>query len=186
MIRIVLADDHRMLLETLGSLLELEEDLHVVGKASNGAEVLSLVKQFQPDICIMDIEMPLKSGLDVAEELQQHSCKIILLTTFARQDYLERVRKANVGGYLLKDRRSEDLIHSIPIILNGGQLYAPELIDMSYERELSQTTQDDKLSVMEKSEKATIHNSVSNLLYKWYDRNRITSFSPMKKKQWFK
>ncbi len=71
MIRIVIAEDQTMLLGALGALLDLEEDMEVVGKAKNGEEALQLVKQLKPDICIMDIEMPIKSGLDAAEELKK-------------------------------------------------------------------------------------------------------------------
>ena len=71
MIRIVIAEDQQMMLGALGSLLNLEEDLEVVGKAGNGEEAISLVKQFQPDVCIMDIEMPMKTGLEAAEELKE-------------------------------------------------------------------------------------------------------------------
>lgn len=100
MIRIVIAEDQRLLLGALGSLLDLEEDLEVVGKARNGEEALQLVKQLEPDVCIMDIEMPVKSGLDAAEELMDDPCKVIILTTFARSGYFERARKANIHGYL--------------------------------------------------------------------------------------
>jgi len=136
MIRIVIAEDQPMLLDALGSLLDLEENMKVVGKASNGEEALSLVKQYQPDICITDIEMPLKSGLDVAEELKNHSCKIIILTTFARTGYFERARKAGVSGYLLKDGPSEDLVNSLRIIMDGGRVYAPELVDIAEDNPL--------------------------------------------------
>ena len=68
MIRIVIAEDQRMMLGALGSLLDLEDDLEVVGKAMNGEEALKLVQLHEPDVCIMDIEMPIKSGLDVAED----------------------------------------------------------------------------------------------------------------------
>ena len=102
MIRIVLAEDQRMLLGALGSLLDLEEGMEVVGQATNGEEAIALVRELKPDICIMDIEMPLKSGLDAAEELSSESCKIIILTTFARAGYFERARKAGVSGYLIK------------------------------------------------------------------------------------
>src|SRR5690625_992052 len=103
MIRIVIAEDQSLLLGALGSLLDLEEDMKVVGKASNGEEAIKLVHKHNPDICMMDIEMPIKSGLDAAMELKDHSCKIIILTTFARAGYFERAREANVSGYLLKD-----------------------------------------------------------------------------------
>ncbi|MFP3394015.1 response regulator, partial [Brevibacillus sp. SIMBA_076] len=66
MIKIVIAEDQRMLLGALGSILDLEEDMEVVGKASNGEEAMNLVNRLKPDICITDIEMPVKTGLDVA------------------------------------------------------------------------------------------------------------------------
>ncbi|HLU21539.1 MAG TPA: response regulator, partial [Bacillaceae bacterium] len=72
MINIVVAEDQQMLLTTLVSLLNLEENIEVVGKAGNGIEAMSLVQQHQPDLCIMDLEMPLKTGLDVAEELKTY------------------------------------------------------------------------------------------------------------------
>src|SRR5699024_2006893 len=119
MIRIVIAEDQRMLLGALGSLLDLEDDMEVVGKARNGEEALSLVRQHHPDVCVMDIEMPVKSGLDAAENLKDDSCKIIVLTTFARKGYFERARKAGVSGYLLKDSPSEELANAIRTIMNG-------------------------------------------------------------------
>jgi two-component system response regulator DesR len=70
MIKIVIAEDQKMLLGAFGSLLDLEDDMEVVGKAANGEEAIALVKKFQPDVCIMDIEMPGKSGLEAAEELK--------------------------------------------------------------------------------------------------------------------
>lgn len=70
MIRIVIAEDQRMMLGALSSLLNLEEDMEVVGRASNGQEALALVQELAPDICLMDIEMPVKSGLEAAEELK--------------------------------------------------------------------------------------------------------------------
>lgn len=86
MIRIVIAEDQGMLLGALRSLLSMEEDMEVVGLAKNGEEALMLVEEHQPDICIMDIEMPVKTGLDAAEEMHStgSGCKVIILTTFAR------------------------------------------------------------------------------------------------------
>ena len=84
MIRIVLAEDQNLLLSALSSLLDLEEDITVVGTADNGKEALRLVEEKQPDICLMDIEMPLMTGLDAAEELNGTDCKVIILTTYAR------------------------------------------------------------------------------------------------------
>ncbi|WP_188454781.1 response regulator transcription factor [Virgibacillus oceani] len=199
MIRIVIAEDQRMLLGALGSLLDLEEDMEVVGKARNGQEALTLVKRHQPDICIMDIEMPIKSGLDVAEELKQDPCKVIVLTTFARTGYFERARKAEVSGYLLKDSPSEELANSIRTIMDGRRIYAPELVDMAFDKENPLTDREEqviRLIAEGKTTKeiakqlyltnGTVRNYVSVILDKLDVSNRIEAISRVKEKGWFK
>ena len=199
MIRIVIAEDQRMLLGALGSLLDLEDDMEVVGKARNGEEALALVKQHQPDICIMDIEMPVKSGLDAALELKDHACKVIILTTFARAGYFERARAADVSGYLLKDSPSEELADSIRTIMDGRRIYAPELVDIAYgnqnpltEREkqvieliaVGKDTKEisDELSITT----GTVRNYISIILEKLEVSNRIEAISRFKEEGWFK
>lgn len=118
-----------MVLGALSSLLNMEEDFEVVGKAKNGAEAVWLVKKLQPTICVMDIEMPIKTGLDAAEELKENPCKVMILTTFARTGYFDRARKSGVRGYLLKDSPIEELADAIRIVAGGGRIYAPELVD---------------------------------------------------------
>lgn len=121
MIRIVIAEDQGMLLGALASLLELEEDMTVVGKAKTGVEAVELVKQLQPDICIMDIEMPLMTGIEAAQSLKAEACKIIILTTFARTGYFNYAREAGVSGYLLKDSPSDELARAIRTIVSGAK-----------------------------------------------------------------
>src|SRR5699024_7485389 len=130
MIQIVIAEDQGMLLGALGSLLNMEEDMEIIGKAQNGEEAVHLVEQLQPDICIMDIEMPVKTGLDAAELLKDNPCKIVILTTFARAGYFERARKAGVRGYLLKDNAIEDLTAAIRNMMENRRVYDPELGDI--------------------------------------------------------
>ena len=199
MIRIVLAEDQRMMLGALGSLLDLEEDMEVVGKASNGEEAIELVEKLQPDICIMDIEMPLKSGLDAAEILKDQPCKIIILTTFARSGYFERARKAGVSGYLLKDSPSEDLAVSIRTIMDGRRIYAPELVDLAYGDENPLTERESQVmeliaegrSTKEIAKElfittGTVRNYISTILDKLEVGNRIEAISRFKEKGWFK
>ena len=201
MIRIVIAEDQRMLLGALGSLLELEEDMEVVGKARDGQEALQLVKQLQPDVCIMDIEMPVKSGLDAAEELKDEPCKVIILTTFARSGYFERARNAGISGYLLKDSPSEDLANSIRAVMDGRRIYAPELVDLAFEGggESPLTEREEqviKLIADGKNTKeiaeelfltnGTVRNYVSVILDKLEVSNRIEAISRFKEKGWFK
>ncbi|MFJ7726984.1 response regulator transcription factor [Neobacillus sp. NPDC097160] len=129
MIRIVIAEDQEMLLEAMGSLLNLEDDMEVVGLAGNGEEALTLIHQLQPDVCLMDIEMPKMTGLEAAEAINSLLCKVIILTTFARPGYFGRALKADVRGYLLKDSPSEELASSIRSIMDGKRIYCPELMD---------------------------------------------------------
>jgi len=128
-IRIVIAEDQEMLLTAIGSLLNLEDDLEVVGLAADGEEAIRLAYRLKPDVCLMDIEMPVKSGLEAAEILKPHGCKVIILTTFARKGYWQRALKANVRGYLLKDSPSEELADSIRGIIAGRRIFSQELID---------------------------------------------------------
>ena len=199
MIRIVIAEDQRMVLGALGSLLDLEEDMEVVGKANNGEEVLKLIEQLQPDVCIMDIEMPIKTGLDAAEELKENDCKVIILTTFARAGYFERARKAGVNGYLLKDSPSEELANSIRVIMDGRRIYAPELVDMAYEEENPLTERESQVLELIANGKntkeiagelfittGTVRNYISVILYKLDVGNRIEAISRFKEKGWFK
>lgn len=197
MIRIVLAEDQGMLLGALGSLLHLETDMEVVGKAKNGEEALQLVEKYQPDICMMDIEMPIKSGLDAAEQLKNHQCKVIILTTFARTGYFERARNAGVSGYLLKDSPSDELAGSIRMIMNGRRVYAPELVDMVYSNENPLTERETQvLSLMAEGKdtkeiakqlfitSGTVRNYVSVILDKLEVSNRIEAVSRFRESGW--
>lgn len=200
MIKIVIAEDQRMLLGALASLIDLEDDMQVVGQASNGEEALHLVRELQPDICIMDIEMPIKSGLEAAEELKESPCKVIILTTFARAGYFERAMKAGVCGYLLKDSPSEELATSIRSVLEGKRIYDAELMDEAYsggdnplterEQEVLGLVADGKNTKEIASElylsTGTVRNYISTILDKLGVSNRIEAITRFKEKGWFK
>ena len=201
MIRIVIAEDQGMLLGAMKSLLSMEEDIEVVGLAKNGEEATELVKSLEPDICIMDIEMPVKTGLDAAEMLRDSDCKIIILTTFARPGYFERARKAGVRGYLLKDSPIEELVNSIRIIMDGRRIYAPELVDFVYEDDSENPLTERESQVLElvaegKTTKeiaselflsaGTVRNYISTILDKLGVGNRIEAIQRFREKGWNK
>lgn len=200
MIRIVIAEDQRLLLGALGSLIDLEEDMQVVGQAGNGQIAVELVRQHKPDVCIMDIEMPVMNGLEAAELLKGEGCKVIILTTFARSGFFERALKAGVQGYLLKDSSSDELADSIRSVMTGRRLYAPELVDEVYNVEENPLTERER-EVMElvavgKNTKdiakelflssGTVRNYISVILDKLGVSNRIEAISRFKEKGWFK
>ncbi|MCM3568688.1 response regulator transcription factor [Neobacillus mesonae] len=199
MIKIVIAEDQQMLLGAFGSLLNLEEDMEVIGLASNGNEAVALVKKLSPDICIMDIEMPGKTGLEAAEELKGLNCRLIILTTFARSGYFQRALKAGVSGYLLKDSPSDELAKAIRSVMAGRRIYAPELMDDVYgeenpltdrEKEVLELIADGK-NTKEIAEElriktGTVRNYISVILDKLEVKNRIEAITQFKEKGWFK
>jgi two-component system response regulator DesR len=128
-IRLVLAEDQRMMLGALGVLLELEDDLSVVGTAVDGDEALRLVASLTPDVLLTDIEMPGLTGLDVAAEIQRRGMptRVVILTTFARSGYLRRALDAGAAGYLLKDAPSATLAEAIRAVHAGRRAIDPEL-----------------------------------------------------------
>jgi len=135
-IRILLADDQQMLRSALATLLSLEEDIEVVAEAGNGAEAVELIRKHHPDVCVLDIEMPVMSGIEVEEKLRElnHPCQVIMLTTFAKSGYFQRAIKAGVRGYLLKDGPSSELADAIRKVAAGSRVIHPELSLAIWER----------------------------------------------------
>lgn len=199
MIRIVLAEDQNLLLGALGALLDMEEDIEVVDKVNNGEEALNAVKNLAPDICLMDIEMPVMTGLEAAELLKDDDCKVVILTTFLRQGYFERAKKADVSGYLLKDSSSDTLAHSIREIIKGRRIYSPELIEVAFEEDNPLTAREREIvEHMAQGESTktiagnlnlshgTVRNYVSIALEKLGSKNRIEAISKAQEKGWLK
>ena len=121
-IRVLLAEDQTMLRGALAALLSLEPDITVIAQAANGNEALKLTQQHSPDIVVTDIEMPERTGLELAAALKDQNAKprVIILTTFARPGYLRRALDAGARGYLLKERPASDSPKGIPCLPNDA------------------------------------------------------------------
>ncbi|QNK88586.1 response regulator transcription factor [Sporosarcina sp. resist] len=129
MIRVVIAEDQAMVRGALIALLSIEEDLEIIGEAANGLEAIEVVERLLPDVCILDIEMPIMNGLEASERLVEKypGVAIIMLTTFGRTGYLQRSVNAGVKGFLLKDGPSSALAEAIRIVAAGQRVVDPEL-----------------------------------------------------------
>ncbi|WP_203364340.1 response regulator transcription factor [Bacillus sp. REN10] len=199
MIRIFIAEDQRMLLSALGTLLNLEEDMEIIGQAADGQEAVGLIKRLKPDVCLMDIEMPVKNGLEVAEELKTvlPACKVIILTTFARPGYFERAIKLGVHGYLLKDGSIEDLATAIRNVMKGQRVFNPELMFDTIHESNPLTTREREILVLAAEGKTTkemtkelflssgtIRNYMSEIIQKLEAKNRIEAIRMAKEKGW--
>jgi len=128
-IRVLLAEDQTMLRGALAALLELEPDITVIAQAANGKEALKCARQLAPDVIVTDIEMPEKTGLELASDLNLSGSKarVIILTTFARPGYLRRALDAGAHGYLLKERPASELAEAIRRVHAGLRAIDPAL-----------------------------------------------------------
>ncbi|MEF7455432.1 response regulator transcription factor [Pediococcus pentosaceus] len=200
MITLYLAEDQSMLNTALSQLLNLEDNLEVLGSATNGKYALAEIQRLQPDVAILDIEMPMMSGLEVAEVLhdKQLATKVIILTTFAQKTYFEKAVEVEVAGYLLKDSPSDDLIETINKVMMGRTVYDPELVVTALssnknplsEREMSvlkAAVSGDATKVMAQKlflSEGTVRNYLSAIFSKLGVHNRLEAIEVAKKNKW--
>ena len=130
-IRIMLAEDQTLVREGIRSLLELSEQVEVVGEVSDGSEVLAGVERFQPDVLLLDIRMPKMNGIEALQQLQTEHRMVptIILTTFDDHKLVLDGMQAGARGYLLKDVSLESLVHAIETVHAGDTLVQPALTE---------------------------------------------------------
>jgi two-component system response regulator DesR len=199
MIRVVLAEDQAMVLGALASLLSIETDIEVVGRAANGREALDLTRTLNPDVLVTDIEMPELSGLDVSAALKadKHPVRIVMLTTFARPGYLRRALESGVSAYLLKDSPSGKLAEAIRVVATGGRVIDPTLAADAWseadpltdrERQVLRLaaeglTTADVAGTLSLSE-GTVRNYLSEIISKLGAKNRLEAVNLARAKGW--
>jgi NarL family two-component system response regulator LiaR len=127
MVRIVLADDHPIVREGLHTLLETQPDFEVVAECANGEEALRITVQLQPDILLLDLEMPVMDGVETTRQLYQlpHRPRVIIFTAFDDDERIIHALQAGADGYLLKEVPREEIFKAIRITMNGGSMLQP-------------------------------------------------------------
>ncbi|MFZ5352995.1 MAG: response regulator [Bacillota bacterium] len=128
-IRILIADDHSIVREGLKQLLELEADFEVVGQASNGIETIQKVKEFDPDVLLLDINMPVMNGIKALRKIKEDGLKtrVVVLTIHEDREYLLETMQVGATGYILKDSDSSSLYKAIRDAYNGQSYIQPKL-----------------------------------------------------------
>ena len=197
--KVIIAEDQGMLRGALSALLDLEDDIEVVAQAEDGTQALACIERLQPDICIMDIEMPHMSGLDVAEKLKERNdfCKVVILTTFSRSGYFQRAMKAGVKGFLLKDSPIDELGAALRTVFNGGRAVSPELAISIFDSENPLTEREREVLRLASEGLAagdiagklylsagTVRNYLSEAIQKLGAKNRIDAIGIAEKKGW--
>ena len=132
MIRVILADDHRVVLQGLKNLLENEKGIEVIGQASNGLEAIALVEKLKPDVLVMDLMMPNVNGLEAARLLKRRepNIKIIILSMHDSEPYIIQALRYGVLGYIPKESSAEELVKAIRTVSNGKRYLSGVLSDL--------------------------------------------------------
>lgn len=185
--------------DALCQLLMLEDDVEEVHVASDGQEAIALLEKEEVDVAILDIEMPVKTGLDVLEWIRanQRETKVVIVTTFKRKGYFKRALAAQVDAYVLKERSISDLMATIHTVLAGQKEYSPELVEgVAFDNNpLSQREQEVLAMVAQGStnqeiaeslflSNGTIRNYMTAILTKLDAGNRTDAVRIAKEKDW--
>jgi DNA-binding NarL/FixJ family response regulator len=125
-IKVVIADDHPLIRQGIKQIIELESDINVIGQAANGEEAVKMILELNPDVCLVDINMPILNGIQAIQKLKELNCKCkpIVLTIHNDRDYLIKAIQLGAYGYVLKDAEAQVLIDAIRKVYKG-ESYIP-------------------------------------------------------------
>ena len=127
-IRVALVDDQSLVRSGFAMVLSVEDDIEVIGQAANGAEAVELITTERPDVVLMDVQMPVLDGIEATRQIvAKDLAKVIILTTFDRDDYLFAALQAGASGFLLKNADPDELVGAIHAVADGHALLAPEM-----------------------------------------------------------
>ncbi|QHC21795.1 response regulator transcription factor [Streptomyces sp. GS7] len=130
-IRVVLADDERMVRTALRAILGAEADMEVVGEAANGAEAVSLIRELRPDVVLMDVRMPDTDGIRATERVLSGMAeppRVIVVTTFENDSYVYDALRAGASGFLLKRARADELVQAVRLVARSDSLLFPAAV----------------------------------------------------------
>ncbi len=146
-IKVMIADDHSLIREGLRQLLEFDGSIKVVGEASNGEECLIKLEEFNPEVLLLDINMPEKNGIDVLKQMKadQSRIKVLILTVHNELEYLISAVDIGVDGYILKDSESSELKKAIRVVRDGESYIQPKLIPAMNNQLINRDADKDKI-----------------------------------------
>lgn len=149
-IRVMITDDHSLIREGLKQLLEFDGSIEIVGEASNGMECLEKLKECNPEVLLLDINMPEKNGIEVLKQMKTENLqvKVLILTVHNEMDYLMQAVDIGVDGYILKDSESSELKKAIRTVRSGENYIQPSLIPALNSQLLNRDTDKDRISLL--------------------------------------
>lgn len=147
-IRVMVADDHSLIREGLRQLLEFDGSIKVVGEAANGVECLDNLMKYDPEVLLLDINMPEKNGIDVLKKMKEDksSVKVLILTVHNELEYLMNAVDIGVEGYIMKDSDSSELKKAVRAVRDGEHYIQPSLIPALNNRLLNRDVEKEKVA----------------------------------------
>ncbi len=135
-IKVLIADDHALFREGTRSLIDLEEDMEVIGEASNGEEAVELVEKLQPNVVLMDIAMPIVNGIEATRRIKADypAAAVLILTAYDNDQYIVALLEAGAAGYLLKNVSGNDLVNAIRAVYAGEAVLHPAIAKKVFRR----------------------------------------------------
>ncbi|WP_318412812.1 response regulator transcription factor [Photobacterium leiognathi] len=124
-IKVVIVDDHQVVIDGFMARLQLEPDIDVIGTASNGIEALEVISQLDPDVILMDISMPIMNGIDATAQIkkQYSDAKVLMLTMHDNREYIMKVMQVGAMGYMLKEISAEKMVQAIKTVNQGATYF---------------------------------------------------------------
>ncbi|WP_330176066.1 response regulator transcription factor [Streptomyces sp. NBC_01498] len=200
MIRVLLAEDQGMMRGALALLLGMESDIEVVAQVATGDAIVDAALAARPDVALLDIELPGRTGLDAAADLREQvpGCRVLILTTFGRPGYLRRAMEAGAAGFLVKDGPVEELAEAVRRVLAGETVVDPVLAAAALsagpspltgrERDALNASVDgatvaDIAARLHLSE-STVRNYLSSAIGKTHSRNRTEAVREARRQGW--
>ncbi len=128
-LRILLADDHTLVRQGLRKVLEERPEWEVVAEAGDGREAVRLAEQFKPDVCVLDVAMPLLNGVEATRQIARRvpNTRILVLSMYSDEAYVAQILQAGATGYILKDSADVDLIHAVGEVARGKSFFSPPI-----------------------------------------------------------
>ncbi len=147
--KIILADDHPLLLRGLNEIIHEEEDYEIIGQAGDGEHALLLIEKHHPDIAVLDIDMPKFTGLEIAEKLacRNMNTKIVFLTMHNKESIFNRAMNLGAYGFLMKDSALVEITEALSAVVKGKRFISKSLTDLLINRTISQPTNNPKTSI---------------------------------------
>lgn len=158
-IKIILADDHEVVRAGLKRLISVEKSLKIEAIGQNGEEAVKLAKEYKPDVVLLDILMPIKTGIEAAQEIKQleDHINVVMLTAYEDSYHLEKAMTAGADGYLAKDIGAKELIEAIKSVVHGERVFSKSIIKLIQKKYVPEEEQDSSPITITKREQEILN-----------------------------